>query len=198
MKIALSSTIYELTSNRNFRKKVVRYFFAAGAILFSPFFFITLKFQRNLSDFDEYGFPTTSFSSCGGEREDSSSSTMKKIYVSGYLLMMSFFVIICYLTWETKNMIRTIFELTPSQEHFVFEAKCLHQCVMLQFIAFSLIISYHIMFEKLSRQYERFLLFQCYPFLEASSVISFISASIYRGLSKKNEDVVVEGNADNT
>ena len=78
VKISLSSTIYELTSNRNFRKNVIRYFFAAGAILFSPFFFITMKFQRNFSDFDEYGFPTTSFPSCGGEREDSSSTRMKK------------------------------------------------------------------------------------------------------------------------
>ena len=193
----MSSTIYELTSNRNFRKKVVWYFLVAGAILFSPLFFITMKFQRNFSDFDEYGFPTTSFASCGSERDDSSSTRMKKIYVFGYLLMMSFFVIICYLTWETKKMIRTILEVTPSQEHFVFEAKCLYQCVMLQFIALSLIISYHIMFGKLSHEYERFLLFQCYPFLEASSVISFIAASIHRGLSKKDEDVVIEGNVNN-
>ena len=97
----------------------------------SLLYFAPLSYKRFESNFDEYGFATASYGSCGDLKE--TSGTLEKTWIASILL--NFMTLLCitfFIYRKIKEFARTTAELTSFQQQLLNEADQIMRVVVIQ------------------------------------------------------------------
>jgi len=150
----------------------------------SLLYFAPLSYKRFESNFDEYGFATASYGSCGDLKE--TSGTLEKTWIASILL--NFMTLLCitfFIYRKIKEFARTTAELTSFQQQLLNEADQIMRVVVIQLSVGSSGGLYFLTLKYPQNQYRRFLRTQVLPMIAVACNLWLISIPINQYLRRQ-------------
>ena len=153
------------------------FFFQFTALGGSLLYFAPLSYKRYEADFDEYGFATVSYGSCGDLKE--TSGTLERTWMAGTLInIMTLLCITLFIYRQIKEFARTTAELSSFQQQLLNEADQIFRVVVIQLSVGSSIALYFLTLKYPQNQYRSLVRTQLLPMIGVSCNLWLISIPI--------------------
>ena len=143
----------------------------------SLLYFAPLSYKRFESNFDEYGFATASYGSCGDLKE--TSGTLEKTWIASILL--NFMTLLCitfFIYRKIKEFARTTAELTSFQQQLLNEADQIMRVVVVQLSVGLSVALYFLTLKYPQNQYRSLFRVQLLPMIAVACNLWLISIPI--------------------